>query len=195
MPAARSRLHAPIRGFTLIELLVVIAIIGTLSAAVLGSLQQARYRAQTARAAEDLHTLQTALELYYSDNGAWPPAAGSVLTVNTTSGGNWSALMAFLSPYINSNLVPVYASEGTAGFIHRGYSYIRGTNASPQYVITQDSVTGAFVACLIIRDGYWADFLPPVRSSRTTGDGGVDPDGMEIFNGSYTVSTNRSDCP
>ena len=60
------------RGFTLIELLVVIAIIGILSSVVLSSLNSARGKARDAKRKSELKQLQTALELYYSDNSAYP---------------------------------------------------------------------------------------------------------------------------
>ena len=60
------------RGFTLIELLVVVAIIGMLSSVVLASLNGARKKGRDARRLADLKQLQTALELYFSDNNAYP---------------------------------------------------------------------------------------------------------------------------
>lgn len=59
-------------GFTLIELLVVIAIIGMLSSVVLAALTTARAKSRDARRLSDLRTVQTALELYYNDNGHYP---------------------------------------------------------------------------------------------------------------------------
>lgn len=60
------------RGFTLIELLVVISIIGFLASIVLVSLNSAREKARIARVQMDLKQYQTALELYYDDNGKFP---------------------------------------------------------------------------------------------------------------------------
>jgi len=59
-------------GFTLIELLVVVAIIGILATVVLSSLSNARERARDAKRLSDIKTIQTALEIYYLDNGRYP---------------------------------------------------------------------------------------------------------------------------
>jgi len=61
-------------GFTLIELLVVISIIGLLSSIVLTSVNSARAKARDARRKSDLHTIQTALELYYDKYGTYQVA-------------------------------------------------------------------------------------------------------------------------
>jgi len=60
------------KGFTLIELLVVIAIIGLLSTLAVVALGQARVKARDSKRLADLKQLQTALELYYTDNNAYP---------------------------------------------------------------------------------------------------------------------------
>ncbi len=60
------------QGFTLIELLVVIAIIGLLSSIALVSLNSARKKARNAKRVSDLRQIQSALELYYSDNNSYP---------------------------------------------------------------------------------------------------------------------------
>lgn len=60
------------RGFTLIELLVVIAVIGILASVVLASLNSARSKARDAKRTADIRSVQTALEMYYADNGAYP---------------------------------------------------------------------------------------------------------------------------
>lgn len=70
-------------GFTLIELLVVISIIGLLAAIVLVSLNDSRTSARDAKRRGDLRGLQTALELYYHDNNAYP---GEVHCTDTSVG-------------------------------------------------------------------------------------------------------------
>lgn len=59
-------------GFTLIELLVVIAIIGVLSTLAIIALGSARQKARDSKRVGDISQLNKALELYYSDNAAYP---------------------------------------------------------------------------------------------------------------------------
>ncbi|MCX6796669.1 MAG: four helix bundle protein [Candidatus Falkowbacteria bacterium] len=87
------------KGFTLIELLVVIAIIGLLSTLAVVSLNSARIKDRDARRQSDLKQISTAMELYYSQNNAYPAfgACGSA--------GNIIALDNAAAP-IASNLCP-----------------------------------------------------------------------------------------
>lgn len=64
-------------GFTLIELLVVISIIALLSSVVLTSLSTTRNKAQANKLTQEVVQLRNALELYKSDNGAYPQVGGS----------------------------------------------------------------------------------------------------------------------
>ncbi len=60
------------RGFTLIELLVVIAIISILAGLLTANFIGIRQRARDAQRKSDLRQIQSALELYRSDNGNYP---------------------------------------------------------------------------------------------------------------------------
>jgi general secretion pathway protein G len=66
------------KGFTLIELLVVIAIIGLLSTLAVVALGNARVKARDSKRLSDLKQMQTALELYYTDQSGYPPTSGAL---------------------------------------------------------------------------------------------------------------------
>jgi type II secretion system protein G len=101
------------RGFTLIELLVVIAIIGLLSSVVLASLNSARIKARDARRLSDLKSIETALELYYGDNNAYPSTASGGTTVT-------SALTSAIAPTYMSSVPkdPSRADTSTTGYLY-----------------------------------------------------------------------------
>ena len=70
------------KGFTLVELLVVIAIIGLLSTLAVVALNNARQKARDARRVSDVKQIQTALELYYNDQGGYPTQAEGDMTTS-----------------------------------------------------------------------------------------------------------------
>jgi prepilin-type N-terminal cleavage/methylation domain-containing protein len=74
------------KGFTLVELLVVIAIIGLLSTLAIVALGSARSKARDARRISDIKQIQTALELYFADQGIYPVVASATTlgTADTT---------------------------------------------------------------------------------------------------------------
>lgn len=71
-------------GFTLIELLVVIAIIGLLSTLAITALGTTRLKSRDARRASDLKQIQTALELFASNNNGAYPVTTSISLGDTT---------------------------------------------------------------------------------------------------------------
>ena len=91
------------KGFTLIELLVVVAIIGLLSTMAVIALGNARQKARDARRQSDLKILQTAIELYVSDNGAVPAPATADAWDGPISGTDES-LETILAEYLPSGL-------------------------------------------------------------------------------------------
>lgn len=62
------------KGFTLIELLVVIAIIALLSTLAVVALGSARQKSRDAKRLADVKQMSTALELYFTDQNAYPTA-------------------------------------------------------------------------------------------------------------------------
>lgn len=75
--SSRTESRANNKGFTLIELLVVVAIIALLASIILASLNTARAKGNDARRIADMKDIQTALELYYSNNNHYPVSASS----------------------------------------------------------------------------------------------------------------------
>ncbi len=71
--------------FTLVELLVVIAIVTLLAGLVVGAAQSARKRAAVTKAKSTIAGLETAIEMYESDTGAWP-SSGSEALVSALEG-------------------------------------------------------------------------------------------------------------
>jgi prepilin-type N-terminal cleavage/methylation domain-containing protein len=88
------------RGFTLIELLIVVAIIGILASIAIPKFANTKEKAFLASMKSDLRNLATAEEAFlfdsltYTSNLAllnYAPSAGVTVTINTATGGGWSA--------------------------------------------------------------------------------------------------------
>lgn len=74
----KKRVGALLRGFTLIELLIVIAIVGILLAIIIGTVAISTKRARDAQRLQDLRSLATVLEFFYTETGYYPVAEGPV---------------------------------------------------------------------------------------------------------------------
>ncbi len=185
MATLYSRNPARDRGFTLIELLVVIAIIGVLSSIVLASLAGARQKAYEARALSESHAMSTALQLYHDDTNTWPHAGLGGFTSDYIT--EWPALMDDLRPYLPQGIAP-------PGSTRYRYMYAASSiGLTPANVGIMDNPTG-YYACILVTDGYWTDFMTFQQTPATLRDGGIDPRGLESFNGAYVMHFTRAEC-
>lgn len=64
-------------GFTLIELLVVMSILAVLSSIAMFSIGNIQENARNTKRRADLENIRTAMELFFSDCGQYPPPSGS----------------------------------------------------------------------------------------------------------------------
>ena len=147
------------KGFTLIELLVVISIIGLLASVVLVSLQSARKKARTAKRVSDMRQIQTALELYYNDNGSYP---------NPSPSGNWrsecSAWGGYTSDQVITGLVPTYLqkfpSDPSMDKANSTSCYLYATNGA-DYKLLDHNIVEYSSAEYLAQSG----FVDPARDS------------------------------
>lgn len=111
-------------GFTLIELLIVIAIIGLLATLAIVSLTSAQQRARDTKRVADMKAIQTALELHWNENAAYPALSG---TTNT-----WAELSTALADFMSAMPVDPDHGDGTA------YTYLMNVTNNNQYYVGAD---------------------------------------------------------
>lgn len=114
------------KGFTLIELLIVIAIIGLLSTLAVVALGSARVKARDSKRLADLKQIQTALELYYSENSSYPPGTSASLGTENFTCLNSAG---FAAKGCTDAYMPMVPTDPTQGVF---YTY---TAASSTYTI------------------------------------------------------------
>lgn len=119
------------RGFTLVELLVVIAIIAILSVVGVTVFSGVQKSARDAKRKADLGAIYKALEIYFYQNGKYPPAGGCSYGANcyvySTDGISW--IPALVPNFMQK--VPQDPINNTAGPWNTGsYSYAYGNVAA-----------------------------------------------------------------
>ena len=122
----KERFKKSIRGFTLIELLIVIAIIGVLATLLMVNFVGVRQRARDAQRKSDLRQLQSAMEIYRSDNSSYPDS-GSTGGISTTLVANCSGSLGNGGcTIIYSKTIPNDPNGLISGYYNGGYYYYSG---------------------------------------------------------------------
>ena len=127
------------KGFTLVELLIVIGILSILSVGAITVLNPTSQfqKANDVRRKSDLNQVQKALEVYYGDNGKYPPNYSvsdyriKGLDGNVVNwGSSWQPYMEVLpkDPKGSKNYVYFASSDGQSYFLYA--SLDRGTDSS-----------------------------------------------------------------
>ncbi len=136
------------KGFTLIELLVVVAIIGVLASMVMSNLNEARERARDTSRLAMTKNIEKALEMYYLDNGGYPPCRLAMFYV-----AGDPCFEDELSNYINLDL------EADLGTDHIGiYYHSRSVNNYQTYGMFINLLSGAYSDLESGDGGNWSNF-------------------------------------
>jgi type II secretion system protein G len=120
------------KAFTLIELLIVIAILGIVTTVVAVSFTNSQKQARDLQRKSDLKQIRTALELYYNDNGFYPPSACGYdcnAYHYSTEGDDW---IPGLAPYMNGKVPHDPWNTGVAPWLD-GYTYAYGNVGKNTY--------------------------------------------------------------
>jgi type II secretory pathway pseudopilin PulG len=129
---------------------VVIAIIGLLASIVLVSLNTAREKARDTRRLADLKQIQTALEMYYDDNGRYPPEAWCDSSIGSCGhscpcgGSSWNESSSFYTSFVGGG----YVSELPEDPINNATYYYA-------YEPTNDGAQGYFFRARLEKTGDW----------------------------------------
>ncbi len=191
------------KGFTLIELLVVIAIISVLSSIVLSQLNEARAKARDARRISDLKSIQTALELYRTENGEYPRRSQSNGWATSNDGRtpnlDWNNLFdpefetggghplnkGNIGDTINNIAVdPLNTCNNEAALVFPkedcyGYYYKSSNNASTYNLVTRLE-TDHSLACKNVEHGYVPDFGNGIAGGPLTGQNWCAPERVDV---------------
>jgi type II secretory pathway pseudopilin PulG len=168
-----------------------------LSSVVLASLSKAKERAGYAKASRDINTMRNALELFYQNNGDWPPIGLANYYYSDAAHG-WPTLGNLFGPLLQipypSYKTNIFPNNGR-DILLSGYSYFKGTNSNPQRIRINNSLNNNFVACVIIYKGYYLSFATMEQNDFTLKDGGTDPDTIERQDGDVRITYDPNDCP
>lgn len=116
------------RAFTIVELLIVIVVVGVLAAISIVAYNNIAAKARDAQRMSDISSITKALELYYIENGAYPP--GSWAYSDTAS---WDTFISALGQFGSgiSSGDPINQRGSSSAQSAYIYSYFTNTSGSP----------------------------------------------------------------
>jgi len=120
------------KGFTLIELLLVITIIGVLATLLAAALNNAREQSRDTRRLADINKIQQALELYYYDQGRYPPGSSLVLGDTNTKCLNPSGWQTENCPNAYIDHIP---SNPLPGGMDYTYTFINASDFRIDFIL------------------------------------------------------------
>jgi len=118
-------------GFTIVELLIVVVVIAILAAISLAAYTNFQTRARDSLRSNDMASIMKALDLYYVDNGQYPPS----VTPTGSVGGGWEisndvaagrVFMQTLGEYVKAKIPIDPSNQGAINYryisLNSGYS-------------------------------------------------------------------------
>ncbi len=127
------------KAFTLIELLVVVGIIGILATIAVTQMSTSRMKGRDTKRIADLRAIASALELYYNDNGAYPPSSCGYDCNGYYASSGWGAFATAMLPYM-SKLPVDPINNGAQPWNANGYTYYYGNVGHVTYKDQYDLV-------------------------------------------------------
>lgn len=168
------------KGFTFIELLVAISIIGVLATIILSGGAATRKSARVVQRVSDMKRVQSALDLYYSNNRSYPSTGGTASWRSVCSSwGGYTSDMVIIDINNGNKLVPTYLStmpsdpQTTTGSNENCYLY---TSNGTDYAFLDHQVTELATGNSGATYAKYTELLDPHR------DGGSNPAVLEGTN-------------
>lgn len=175
----RSRYQS---GFTLIEMMVVVAIIGLLASMTVLTFSRQQMNSRNARRMSDLKNIQTAVENFNTDTGAYPVVTGYSSDVNNASwrsnrpyGGINSEMGRYITGLTPNYItkLPVDPQYDPAVDTYRGYIYWSSSTGSDYAFIAHGSPEGSWTTTHPFFDPARADMNAVNRSWKVYSPGGI----------------------
>ncbi len=124
------------KGFTLVELLVVIAIIAILSTLAVVALNSARQKSRDAKRVSDIKQVQTALELYFGDQNAYPFGTIALVAQNGTLGDANHVALSSTNGFNTTAAGTTYMGKVPSNPSPNGGNYTYASTDGSTYTIT-----------------------------------------------------------